>query len=176
MTFRCDDKTNHFGSVEDNKPILMWPGPIKVKFPVLTCRDSVGLLGWDTAPSKVIPMPPSPFHGQLSLAFGAPARRHSYLPFPGAEGLLRRCYPAPLRNEVAIVKLVLVKQLENDILIAVTFHCQRRLGRTSRAATHRTLIGLSDLRIEGWLPILSEVELTSHQPKEILHNADINEV
>ncbi|KAH9023877.1 hypothetical protein EDB84DRAFT_450851 [Lactarius hengduanensis] len=94
--------------------------------------------------------------------------------------------------EVAIVKLVLVlvKQLENDILTAVAFlprtgtrvghvkrgirYC-RRLGplrRTSRAATHGTLIGLVDLRMEErctkhsivratLVPILSEVEPTS---------------
>ncbi|KAH9027599.1 hypothetical protein EDB85DRAFT_2171733 [Lactarius pseudohatsudake] len=65
--------------------------------------------------------------------------------------------PASSRNEVAIVKLVLVlvKQLENDILTAVAFlprtgtrvghvkrrirHCRRPLRRTSRASYSRDL-------------------------------------
>jgi len=64
-----------------------------------------------------------------SLSLGARKRTdaltadHSMtlLPPPGAEGPLPRYHPAPSRNEVAIVQPVLVKQLENDILTAVSF-------------------------------------------------------
>ena len=64
-----------------------------------------------------------------SLSLGARKRTdaltadHSttLLPPPGAEGPLPRYHSAPSRNEVAIVQPVLVKQLENDILTAVSF-------------------------------------------------------
>ncbi len=48
---------------------------------------------------------------------------HSMLHLPplGGEGPLPRYHPAPSRNEVAIVQPVLVKQLENDMLTAITF-------------------------------------------------------
>jgi hypothetical protein len=81
----------------------------------------------------------------LSLSFGARQRGDTLttdcstphlLPPPGTEGSLPRYHLVPSRNEVAIVQLVLVKQLEpeNDILTAIAF--LPHWLRTSTSVSH----------------------------------------
>jgi hypothetical protein len=71
-----DGRTYHFGNVgEDDNKLILVGSSSSSQFPALTYRDAVGLLGWDTAPSKATLKSPIPVHYIASPARGAPTRR-----------------------------------------------------------------------------------------------------
>jgi hypothetical protein len=72
---QCDGRTYHFCSVgEDGNKLILVGSSSSSQFPALTCRDAVGHLGWDTAPSKTALTSPIPVHYIASPAQGAPTR------------------------------------------------------------------------------------------------------
>ncbi|EIN07210.1 WD40 repeat-like protein [Punctularia strigosozonata HHB-11173 SS5] len=101
---RCDGRTYRFGSVgEDNKLIL-----------------------WDFS-SGALHRPKlqgNAHHQRMSMSstvsLSMAVRSRLNLP-PGAMDAMSRYHPAPSRNEVAVVQPVLVKHLENDILVDIAF-------------------------------------------------------
>ncbi|KAF5381077.1 hypothetical protein D9615_004171 [Tricholomella constricta] len=105
---RCDGRTYRFGSVgEDNKLIL-----------------------WDFSSGALHrPKFQASHHQRMSMSstISLALRRDrsaQYLPSinsPGLEGRSFRYHPAPSRNETAVVQPVLVKNIEGDILTAISF-------------------------------------------------------
>ncbi|TFK42389.1 catabolite repression protein creC [Crucibulum laeve] len=105
---RCDGRTYRFGSVgEDNKLIL-----------------------WDFSSGALHrPKFQATHHQRVSMSstISLMMRRDRsvlYLPTSGASvdgNTSPRFHPAPSRNEVAVVQPVLIKNVENDILAAISF-------------------------------------------------------
>ncbi|KAL0946567.1 hypothetical protein HGRIS_012770 [Hohenbuehelia grisea] len=144
---RCDGRTYRFGSVGEDNKLILWD-------------FSSGALH---RPKLQASHQRVSMSSTISLAFRRD-RSALHLPSLGSPSLDQtpppRYHPAPSRNEIAVVQPVLIKQVESDLLAAITF------------LPHSLLTSTKNGHIKLWIrPLALKGNVKSHGRGQALPDA-----